>query len=106
MCCPVESECQVVDVARGQNIPDLATNFQARVAINTDGRSFGEDALVRTIPYPPIAGYPLASEMPRHKGRAMRNTRKPDNKSLSRNFLKPCRSPRGMSDSEEIPPED
>ncbi|MBX7184871.1 MAG: Ig-like domain repeat protein, partial [Vicinamibacteria bacterium] len=47
---------QVVDVARGQNIPDLLTSFQARVAINTDGRGFGQDAVV-TIPYPSVS-YP------------------------------------------------
>jgi RHS repeat-associated protein len=47
---------QIVDAERGQNIPDIATEFRARSALYTDGHSFGEDALVRTVPYPTVAG--------------------------------------------------
>ena len=44
---------QVIDASMGStNIPNLATMFQARSAISTDGHGFGEEALVRTIPYP------------------------------------------------------
>ncbi len=42
---------QVIDVARGQNVTAQSI-FQAQAAVNTDGRGFGQDAVVGTIPLP------------------------------------------------------
>ena len=51
---------------------------------------------------PAIGGKPLAIEMPRHNGKAIRNTKNPDIKSCGKYFPKPRRSPRGMSVSDGL----
>ena len=48
---------------------------------------------------PAIGGYPQASEIPRHRGRAIRKTRKPDRISARANSKKPVIFPRGTESS-------
>ena len=53
---------------------------------------------------PAIGGYPHASEMPRHSGRAIRKTRKPERISSRAYSKNPARFPRGTEDS--VPSDD
>ena len=48
---------------------------------------------------PAIGGYPHASEIPRHSGRAIKKTRKPERISSRANSKKPVKFPRGTEDS-------
>jgi hypothetical protein len=47
---------------------------------------------------PAIGGYPQASEIPRHSGRAMRKTRNPERISSRAYSKNPARFPRGTED--------
>jgi hypothetical protein len=48
---------------------------------------------------PAIGGYPHASEMPRHSGRAIRKTRNPERISSRAYLKKPAIFPQGAEDS-------
>jgi len=51
---------------------------------------------------PAMAGYPLAREIPRQSGRAIRKTRKPESRSLPKYLVKPDRLPHGASSPDSL----
>jgi hypothetical protein len=48
------------------------------------------------VKIPAIGGTPEATEMPRHSGKAIKKTRRPDAKSFDRCSLNPVKSPTGL----------
>jgi hypothetical protein len=51
---------------------------------------------------PAIGGYPQASEIPRHSGRAIRKTRNPERISSRAYSKKPARLPRGTESFDSL----